>query len=118
MYIFNGLLLFITKKRPLKLKIIQNSWRNKKCWQIEPYMARNIKKNWLDRQNIGFLWNTYTRKSQMYIHTRVNLLYTLCYEIPCIAVSVNIPHQVQKLTDIDFVHSIKDGIKLKTPSKI
>ena len=43
-------------------------------------------KNWLDRQNRGLLRNTMDlilEKSKMYIFTRVNLLYTLCYEIPC-----------------------------------
>ena len=42
MYIFDGLLLIITKKRHFKAKILQNLLRNKNCLLIEPQMARNI----------------------------------------------------------------------------
>ena len=44
MYVFDGLLLFITQKRLLKVKINQNSLRNKRFLLIEPHRARNIKK--------------------------------------------------------------------------
>ena len=44
MCIFDGLLLYITWKRPLKVKIIQNSFRNKRRWLIEPKRSCNIKK--------------------------------------------------------------------------
>ena len=42
MYIFDGLLLIITKKRYFKAKILQNLLRNKNCLLVKPQMARNI----------------------------------------------------------------------------
>ena len=42
MYIFDGLLLIISKKRHFKARILQNLLKNKNCLLIEPQMARNI----------------------------------------------------------------------------
>ena len=60
MYIFDGLLLIIIKKRHFKARILQNLLKNKNCLLIEPQMARNINliktgqiaKKWSDK-NVG-----------------------------------------------------------------
>ena len=51
-------------------------------------MAHNIdsKKTWLDWQKMGsqeYIGPLIQEKMQLYTLTRAELLYTLCYEIPC-----------------------------------
>ena len=53
MYVFDGLLLFFTQKRLLKVKINQNSLGTRVFSLIEPYGARNIKKLKTDELNIN-----------------------------------------------------------------
>jgi hypothetical protein len=87
MYIFDGLLLFITWKRPLKLKILRkkNILRCFENWTIDG-AQHWFNKNWLGRQKMEFLRNTQDLlylKNQMCICTTAKLLCTLCHEIPC-----------------------------------
>ena len=59
MYIFDGLLNFITWKRPLKVKILRKTM-NLWCfpnWSIDG-AQHWLNKNWLGRQKCGFLRNT------------------------------------------------------------
>ena len=74
-------------KQPLKLKIFQNSLRNKKCLKNGPEMGCNINskklvkkaKNGVSQEHIGSLI-----LAKIYIFTRCKLLFTLWDEIPCI----------------------------------
>ena len=59
MYIFDGLLNFITWKRPLKVKILREK---KNLWFFPNWTIDGaqhwLKKKWLGRQKCGFLRNT------------------------------------------------------------
>ena len=62
-------------------------------------MDHQFNKNWLDgvsQEHTGLL---VLKKNQIYILTRAGLLYTLCYEIPCITLTF-IDDYVLNINDI------------------
>jgi len=85
MYIIDGYYFFITWKRSLKVILNQFTLPFQSDLLIIRWMARNIKKLkknwWFGHKHVGF---KILAKIKIYILTRAELLFTLCYEIPCI----------------------------------